>query len=93
MELIERLAQKSARPLTAITGQTTSATAGTRSTHAHGLQVRGAAATPDFAVAVVTAADADGVLAEGTIRIVKMDSVNVTVRATAASVPFTLLVA
>lgn len=95
MELIERLAQRSARPLTAITGQVTNAVAGTRSSHAHGLRVRGVAVTPDFAIAVPTADDADGALGEGTIRVVRMDATNVVVRATgtAVSVPFTLLVA
>jgi hypothetical protein len=73
---------------------TSHATPGTRSTHAHGLTSSsnlGRSRVPKYVMAVPTATDADGALTEGTVRVVKWDKTNVTVRATAASVPFDLV--
>lgn len=81
------------RPLRAITGLTSSATAGTRTTVAHGLtDFAGRAVAPTVAIPVVTAADADGAIAAASVFVVGMTSTTVTVRASAASVPYTLYV-
>lgn len=93
MELLEHLAKKGATPLRKIASQTSNATDGTRSTHAHGLtDARGRAVTPDIVILQATATDADGVLTDENVRFVKVDATNVTVRGTAASVLFTMYV-
>jgi len=92
---MQALASNSAGPLVAVTGQVTNATAGTRSTHTHGLTDHmGAGTTPSFAIAVPTATDVDGILAApstGTISIVTVGATTVTVRSTVISQTFTLL--
>lgn len=91
--LLDALAENGALALRKVSGLTSNGTAGTRSAHAHGLRDHtGGALAPSIAIPVVTAADADGALAEATVRVVKMDGTNVTVRATAISVPFDLYV-
>jgi hypothetical protein len=52
----------------------------------------GNAVTPEVAIVVPTATDADGALTEGTLRVVKMDATNVTIRGTAKPITFTLYV-
>ncbi|HXI18660.1 MAG TPA: hypothetical protein VNM48_20025 [Chloroflexota bacterium] len=95
--LMQALSLNGAGAVVAVTGQVTNAVAGTRSTHAHGLTDHlGAGTAPSFAIAVPTAADADGVLAApntGSITVVAMTATTVTVRSTVASQPFSLLVA
>lgn len=93
LSLLERLAIQGASPLTVVATQTTHATPGTRSTHAHGLtDNRGNAVTPTIIIPVATGADADGAITPGDIVVVKADDTNVTVRCSVASQTFTLLV-
>lgn len=81
-------------PLVKIADQTTNGTGGTRSEHAHGLtDWAGNAVTPEIAIAVPQAADADGSFSAASVHIVSIDDTNVTVRASEASVDFDLYVA
>lgn len=81
-----------------LTGQTTSATPGTRTDHAHGLTdnkpltANRSALTPVAAICITTAADNDtnnGIVA---VNVVSIDDTNVTVKSTVASQTFDLLV-
>ena len=82
--------------LRVVASQTTSATGGTQSTHAHGLTNKaGVAITPAFAIPVVTATAVDHAstgLSASPVAVVSIGAVNVTVRCQDTSVTFTLLV-
>lgn len=77
-----------------IAAQTTSGTAGTRSTHAHGLtSFAGQALVPNVAIPVPTQPNADGALASApVVYVVAIDATNVTVRSNVASATFDLYV-
>lgn len=86
-------AAKGNPPLVKVEDQTSHGTGGTRSEHAHGLtDWAGNAVTPDVAIPVIRATDADGGLSATSVHVVSMDSTNVTVRASANSVNFDLYV-
>lgn len=80
-----------------VTGQTTSATAGTRSTHAHGLKSHKSAAsaqealTPTWVQVVEKAADDNTNNGAAAVSVVSFDATNVVVKSTGTSVAFDLI--
>lgn len=92
MEILDHAALRHA-PLVKIADQTSHATAGTRTIHAHGLKsVAGHPVVPEVVIPVPKAADADGAVSAVSIHVVKVDDTNVTIRASASSVSFDLYV-
>lgn len=88
-KFLQHMSGNDFRPATRVSALTGSATAGTRSTHAHGLGY-----TPKAVIPVATATDADGALTADItdIAVVSFDATDVVVRCGAASATFDLII-